>query len=250
MCVCVAGYMCCNSVLDKDGVSAAAIAGEMVSFLATKNKSLSQQLTTIYEEWDAQIDTSHLSNFQFHSPVGCHRRLTLPLHLSSSGMGITWARIPTLSATTRPWSAVCLSACATLAARRTRIPPNAVNSPSPLFETWLPATIATDLTTRLWGDKQILHALRAQHPSDICSCPTVCCLPPDKWFLFCWTMNCGGRNWKHGEKTKFVFSQTVYLGCLSLPSLLVFRHFFLLSLRFFPPPVPVRWSPLPSPMGV
>uniref|UniRef100_A0A3Q2P759 Phosphoglucomutase 2 n=1 Tax=Fundulus heteroclitus TaxID=8078 RepID=A0A3Q2P759_FUNHE len=42
-------YMCCNAVLDKDGVSAAAIAGEMISYLATKNKSLSQQLTTIFE---------------------------------------------------------------------------------------------------------------------------------------------------------------------------------------------------------
>lgn len=47
---CVSGYMCCNSVLDKDGVSAAAIAGEMISYLATKSKSLSQQLTTIFEE--------------------------------------------------------------------------------------------------------------------------------------------------------------------------------------------------------
>lgn len=50
LCVCVAGYMCSPSVLDKDGVSAAAIAGEMISFLATKKISLSQQLTTIYEE--------------------------------------------------------------------------------------------------------------------------------------------------------------------------------------------------------
>lgn len=52
MCVCVyvAGYMCSPSVLDKDGVSAAAIAGEMISYLATKKTSLSQQLTTIFEE--------------------------------------------------------------------------------------------------------------------------------------------------------------------------------------------------------
>lgn len=49
VCVC-AGYMCSPSVLDKDGVSAAAIAAEMISYLATKNKSLSQQLTSIYEE--------------------------------------------------------------------------------------------------------------------------------------------------------------------------------------------------------
>lgn len=48
--VCVPGYMCSPSVLDKDGVSAAAIAGEMISYLATKNTSLSQQLSTIYEE--------------------------------------------------------------------------------------------------------------------------------------------------------------------------------------------------------
>uniref|UniRef100_A0A8C5IC19 Phosphoglucomutase 2 n=1 Tax=Gouania willdenowi TaxID=441366 RepID=A0A8C5IC19_GOUWI len=45
------GYMCSSSVLDKDGVSAAAIAGEMISYLATKNTSLSQQLTTIYIEY-------------------------------------------------------------------------------------------------------------------------------------------------------------------------------------------------------
>uniref|UniRef100_A0A3Q2T312 Phosphoglucomutase 2 n=1 Tax=Fundulus heteroclitus TaxID=8078 RepID=A0A3Q2T312_FUNHE len=49
------GYMCCNAVLDKDGVSAAAIAGEMISYLATKNKSLSQQLTTIFEEYGYHI---------------------------------------------------------------------------------------------------------------------------------------------------------------------------------------------------
>lgn len=56
MCVCVfAGYMCSPSVLDKDGVSAAAIAGEMISYLALKNKSLSQQLTAIYEESDTNI---------------------------------------------------------------------------------------------------------------------------------------------------------------------------------------------------
>ncbi|KAM9819097.1 phosphoglucomutase-2 [Syngnathus typhle] len=45
------GYMCSPSVLDKDGVSAAAIAGEMVSYLAAERKSLSQQLTAIYKEY-------------------------------------------------------------------------------------------------------------------------------------------------------------------------------------------------------
>ncbi|XP_047434807.1 phosphoglucomutase-2 [Mugil cephalus] len=49
------GYMCSPSVLDKDGVSAAAIAGEMISYLATKSISLSQQLTTIYDEYGYHI---------------------------------------------------------------------------------------------------------------------------------------------------------------------------------------------------
>ncbi|KAL1023998.1 hypothetical protein UPYG_G00050070 [Umbra pygmaea] len=49
------GYMCSSSVLDKDGVSAAAIAGEMTSYLATKNTTLSQQLTAIYEEYGYHI---------------------------------------------------------------------------------------------------------------------------------------------------------------------------------------------------
>lgn len=45
------GYMCSPSVLEKDGVSAAAIAGEMICYLNTKKTSLSQQLTSIYEEY-------------------------------------------------------------------------------------------------------------------------------------------------------------------------------------------------------
>ncbi|KAA0722429.1 Phosphoglucomutase-2 [Triplophysa tibetana] len=49
------GYMCCPAVLDKDGVSAAAIAGEFTSYLASKNITLSQQLTSIYEEYGYHI---------------------------------------------------------------------------------------------------------------------------------------------------------------------------------------------------
>uniref|UniRef100_A0A8C4IWL6 Phosphoglucomutase 2 n=1 Tax=Dicentrarchus labrax TaxID=13489 RepID=A0A8C4IWL6_DICLA len=49
------GYMCSPSVLDKDGVSAAAIAGEMISYLATKKTILSQQLTAIYDEYGYHI---------------------------------------------------------------------------------------------------------------------------------------------------------------------------------------------------
>ncbi len=43
--------MCSPAVLDKDGVSAAAIAGEFVSYLASKNMTLSHQLRSIYEEY-------------------------------------------------------------------------------------------------------------------------------------------------------------------------------------------------------
>lgn len=43
--------MCSPAVLDKDGVSAAAIAGEFVSYLASKNITLSHQLRSIYEEY-------------------------------------------------------------------------------------------------------------------------------------------------------------------------------------------------------
>ncbi|XP_034449818.1 phosphoglucomutase-2 [Hippoglossus hippoglossus] len=49
------GYMCSPCVLDKDGVSAAAIAGEMISYLATKNVGLSQQLTSVYEQYGYHI---------------------------------------------------------------------------------------------------------------------------------------------------------------------------------------------------
>uniref|UniRef100_A0AAZ3S265 Phosphoglucomutase 2 n=1 Tax=Oncorhynchus tshawytscha TaxID=74940 RepID=A0AAZ3S265_ONCTS len=51
------GYMCGSAVLDKDGVSAAAIAGEMTSYLAAKNITLSQQLTAVYEEWVSHTHT-------------------------------------------------------------------------------------------------------------------------------------------------------------------------------------------------
>ncbi|XP_048365627.1 phosphopentomutase [Sphaerodactylus townsendi] len=49
------GYMCSPVVLDKDGVSAAAITAEMSAFLATKNLSLSQQLNAIYKEYGCHV---------------------------------------------------------------------------------------------------------------------------------------------------------------------------------------------------
>lgn len=42
--------MATEFVLDKDGVSAAAIVAEMASFLACKNITLNGQLKAIYEE--------------------------------------------------------------------------------------------------------------------------------------------------------------------------------------------------------
>ncbi|GAA6082681.1 phosphoglucomutase-2, partial [Tachysurus ichikawai] len=52
------GYMCSPAVLDKDGVSAAAIAGEMISYLTSKNTSLSQQLEAIYNEYGYHITSN------------------------------------------------------------------------------------------------------------------------------------------------------------------------------------------------
>uniref|UniRef100_A0A9J7YZZ9 Phosphoglucomutase 2 n=1 Tax=Cyprinus carpio carpio TaxID=630221 RepID=A0A9J7YZZ9_CYPCA len=56
------GYMCSPAVLDKDGVSAAAIAGEFVSYLASKNRTLSHQLRSIYEEYVSQNIAIDISN--------------------------------------------------------------------------------------------------------------------------------------------------------------------------------------------
>uniref|UniRef100_A0A8C8S2E0 Phosphoglucomutase 2 n=1 Tax=Pelusios castaneus TaxID=367368 RepID=A0A8C8S2E0_9SAUR len=60
------GYMCSPVVLDKDGVSAAAITAEMSSWLATKNLSLSQQLKAIYDEYGYHITKA--SYFICHDP--------------------------------------------------------------------------------------------------------------------------------------------------------------------------------------
>lgn len=45
------GFLCGSMVLDKDGVSTAAVVAEMAAYLHTKNLSLSQQLCNIYEMW-------------------------------------------------------------------------------------------------------------------------------------------------------------------------------------------------------
>ncbi|XP_067845051.1 phosphoglucomutase-2 isoform X2 [Heptranchias perlo] len=60
------GYMSTEFVLDKDGVSAAAIVAESASYLATKNTTLSQQLRAIYEEYGYHL--SKASYFICHDP--------------------------------------------------------------------------------------------------------------------------------------------------------------------------------------
>lgn len=60
------GYMATEFVLDKDGVSAAAIVAEMASFLACKNITLNGQLKAIYEEYGYHITKA--SYFICHDP--------------------------------------------------------------------------------------------------------------------------------------------------------------------------------------
>ncbi|NXA38091.1 PGM2L synthase, partial [Eudromia elegans] len=49
------GFMCGTSVLDKDGVSAAVVTAEMAAYLESKNQTLEQKLTEIYETYGYHI---------------------------------------------------------------------------------------------------------------------------------------------------------------------------------------------------
>uniref|UniRef100_A0A8C9TDZ9 Phosphoglucomutase 2 n=1 Tax=Scleropages formosus TaxID=113540 RepID=A0A8C9TDZ9_SCLFO len=49
------GYMCCPAVLDKDGVSAAAITAELTSYLVTQGTTLTQKLNAIFDEYGYHI---------------------------------------------------------------------------------------------------------------------------------------------------------------------------------------------------
>ncbi|KAL4640334.1 phosphoglucomutase-2 [Arapaima gigas] len=49
------GYMCCPAVLDKDGVSAAAIAAELTSYLALQGTTLTEKLNAVFEEYGYHI---------------------------------------------------------------------------------------------------------------------------------------------------------------------------------------------------
>uniref|UniRef100_A0A3B4C0H2 Phosphoglucomutase 2-like 1 n=1 Tax=Pygocentrus nattereri TaxID=42514 RepID=A0A3B4C0H2_PYGNA len=58
------GFLCGSMVLDKDGVSAAAVVAEMAAYLHTRNVTLNQQLQNIYETYGYHISRT--------SYVGCN----------------------------------------------------------------------------------------------------------------------------------------------------------------------------------
>ncbi|KAF5295359.1 hypothetical protein FQR65_LT01549 [Abscondita terminalis] len=61
------GFMCGTTVLDKDGISAAAVLATMASYLNHHNLSLSQQLEEIYNEYGYHV--SNNSYFICHEPL-------------------------------------------------------------------------------------------------------------------------------------------------------------------------------------
>ena len=52
-CVFNAGFMCGTTVLDKDGVSAAAVVAEMVAYLASQGKTVLQHLSYLHDTLDS-----------------------------------------------------------------------------------------------------------------------------------------------------------------------------------------------------
>ncbi|XP_043854424.1 glucose 1,6-bisphosphate synthase isoform X1 [Dromiciops gliroides] len=60
------GFLCGTFVLDKDGVSAAAVVAEMATYLETRNVTLAQQLTKVYERYGYHI--SKTSYFLCYDP--------------------------------------------------------------------------------------------------------------------------------------------------------------------------------------
>uniref|UniRef100_A0A8C4NAV2 Phosphoglucomutase 2 n=1 Tax=Eptatretus burgeri TaxID=7764 RepID=A0A8C4NAV2_EPTBU len=61
------GFMCGTTVLDKDGVSAAAVAAEMAVFLAAQKVTLAQQLQNIYDKYGHHV--SQTSYFICRDPA-------------------------------------------------------------------------------------------------------------------------------------------------------------------------------------
>lgn len=50
------GFMCGSTVLDKDGVSAAAVSAEMATYLYNKNMTLKQKLEEIYDVYAFEVN--------------------------------------------------------------------------------------------------------------------------------------------------------------------------------------------------
>ncbi|XP_068120744.1 glucose 1,6-bisphosphate synthase [Hyperolius riggenbachi] len=65
------GYMCGTAVLDKDGVSAAAVVAEMATYLDSVGMNLEQQLVQIYETYGYHI--SKTSYFLCYDPITINR---------------------------------------------------------------------------------------------------------------------------------------------------------------------------------
>ncbi|CAB0000970.1 unnamed protein product, partial [Nesidiocoris tenuis] len=61
------GFMCRDTVLDKDGVSAAVHAGELIAFLYSRKETLAGRLKRIYEEYGQHLSKN--SYFICHDPV-------------------------------------------------------------------------------------------------------------------------------------------------------------------------------------
>ena len=62
------GFMFGTTVLDKDGISAAAAAAELCSWLYSEGRTLSSLLEEIYVKWELQYD---VHNYYFTNCVQC-----------------------------------------------------------------------------------------------------------------------------------------------------------------------------------
>uniref|UniRef100_A0A671MZ72 Glucose 1,6-bisphosphate synthase-like n=1 Tax=Sinocyclocheilus anshuiensis TaxID=1608454 RepID=A0A671MZ72_9TELE len=78
------GFLCGNMVLDKDGVSTAAVVAEMAAYLHTKNLSMNQQLINIYEIYGYHI--SRTSYVICNDPPTIHRIFSRLRNSGGSGV--------------------------------------------------------------------------------------------------------------------------------------------------------------------
>uniref|UniRef100_A0A672L2X0 Phosphoglucomutase 2-like 1 n=1 Tax=Sinocyclocheilus grahami TaxID=75366 RepID=A0A672L2X0_SINGR len=78
------GFLCGNMVLDKDGVSTAAVVAEMAAYLHTKNLSMNQQLINVYEIYGYHI--SRTSYVICNDPPTIHRIFSRLRNSGGSGV--------------------------------------------------------------------------------------------------------------------------------------------------------------------